>query len=765
MTSYIKNREFTKIIVFSILITVFVKYFYFIPSISLFILLITILILNFHNSYFSRIFVFLSLSIAIMTFIPNICLAFIKPYFNNIYIHIISSLFLICLISFTGGSCLAQKEENNPYFSNLLLLSLVLVCFFGCYLFKDILIYEEIFAAVLLFLIAVIFMHLGANYRHKYLITKFHNISFLLCILIAFVSSNYIIKKPISKVGLIECFNQWANTKNSYTVNDMTLKSGYSYSLMKEVLQNKYQLVSVNDSNDRSELKKILPVLDVAIIITPTIPLEVQESKTLKEFVINGGRLVVIADHTDLYGHGKVINSFLKETGVSIEYNALFNAKDYYAKVQLPSMQMYSVRPKTPCSLNITSLGYVWGWASNWISESADYTRPNFFGEFSWTADDLVGNWPTGGIVKYGKGEIVVWCDSTMFANFCIFQPDTLRLLGILIESGEILGILSPYGVWLLIFTIFLILFEKLYKKLFQINIITYCSLGLVIFSGTFYLWDFNPETFYLKDKRIDVYGLKNLFDEPPPKSILKEDNLSSAYSHIARYGLYPLYMGKKPKKPVINKSIWVTSLDKALSIDSKIYKSLWGIIIINLDKKMKNIGFNEISMDDNISNIFKELFEPKSQSRRMLVTDNSTHTLIYNGVSIFAAHGVITDRYLGDWWITTNVSPYRQYILREWYDWLINKKDISKFIYPSVGIESGMNDWFIKVEKKNFTKKKMSVQPYEKNQNYVYIGSGIWALYEKNIDGEFLLGGTETSDDYLKSGNIRWAAHASTEK
>lgn len=61
-----------------------------------------------------------------------------------------------------------------------------------------------------------------------------------------------------------------------------------------------------------------------------------------------------------------------------MEYNALFDATDHYAKVRLPNMRMYSIRPKTPCSLSMTRPGYIWGWTSNWISETADYTNPNF---------------------------------------------------------------------------------------------------------------------------------------------------------------------------------------------------------------------------------------------------------------------------------------------------------------------------------------------------------------------------------------------------
>ena len=756
MISYIRNNQLIKVTLLSVLIIALVKVFYFIPSIYFYMFLTVLLILNFYNKYLSNIFIFFSLFIAAMSLLPNVCMASIAPYVDNKYIHIISTLSVICLISFVGGNILIQKKGNQ-----LLLLCISLICFLGAYLFKDVLVYEKLLLMSYFLLVAILFVCLGSHYSwgaHNYCITRFKNITFLLCLIAVFIFSNYIIKKPMSKVGLIECFGQWASTKAHYTINDITLKSGYSYSLMKEVIGNKYSLVSIDS---RNKLTSVLPTLDAAIIITPTIPLDAQETRAVKEFVANGGRLVIIADHTDIYGHGRVLNSLLKGTGVHVEYDALFDESDYYKNVRLPNMQVRSVRPKTPCSVTMAKQGYVWGWATNFISEKADYIRPNFFGAFIWTADDIVGNWPVGGIAKYGEGEIVIWCDSTIFANFCLFQPDTLRFLGTLIEGGEILSIISPYGTWLLILFIIAILSGKYLR----INAVAYCALGLVICSGSYYIWDSDPERFYTKDKRIDIYGDKDLFVEPPPKHIPNEGKFSSAYSHIARSGLHPLYKGDKPKNPVLNRSIWITSWDKVLNLDSKIFKSLWGVIIVDLDKNMSDIGFNEICVDDKISSVFTEFFKPEKQPRRMLVSSNSTHTILYNEVSIFAAYGVITDRYFGDWWITTNVSPYRLYMLNEWFEWLINKNDISAFVYPRIGIEQGKKDWLVRFDTKDIQKGKFLVHPYKKDQNYVYLGSGVWALYENSLSGEILLGGPETSDNYLRSGETRWAAKAFIEE
>jgi len=91
------------------------------------------------------------------------------------------------------------------------------------------------------------------------------------------------------------------------------------------------------------------------------------------------------------------------------------------------------------------------------------------------------------------------------------------------------------------------------------------------------------------------------------------------------------------------------------------------------------------------------------------------------------AAEGVITDSSIGDQWITTNISPYRSFILEEWSNWLNRKNDIQRFFYPPPGVTEGHEKWFIRAEGKDFLKRKMKVTPDKKDMRFVYIGSGIW--------------------------------------
>jgi hypothetical protein len=617
-------------------------------------------------------------------------------------------------------------------------------------MFKEPLIYEADLSTLCFLIISIIGLTLGGSGHRHINIKRLHTIIFLGILVLAFLLSNVFIKRPLNNVGLIECFNEWANTDIEYTLANVSLEGGYSYSLMKKMLEHKYTLFTVKD---RARLKDTLSQVQAAIIMTPTVPPSFQELDDLLAFVAGGGRLIVIADHTDLYGHGRVLNSLLRKADCSVEYNALFNSNDYYAEVRLLNMPMLSIRPKTPCSFRIEKFGYVFAWADNWISESADYARPNFFGELIWTSDDWVGNWPVGAITTYKKGTVVTWGDSTIFANFCIFQPGHLRLLGTLLEGGEMLAHLMPFSLLLLAVFCFCMSFSRLCRN----DVIVFCSLGLIVFSGSYYFWGFDEQTFYPVDKRIDIYGGRHLFNEPPPKQLPGDFQFSSAYSHIARCGLWPLYRGEQPGKPVSVKSIWVTPWSKVDTVNENILRSLWGILVNEVDIKMDK-EFNKTYLGDELPKMFRDYFSRFDQ-RSIWMTRTGYHTLSYKGASILLADGIMTDRHLGDWWVTTSVSPYRQYILAEFFDWLQTKGEIEVFHYPRVGVTEVGKEWTVKFENRDYLNMKMQVEPYKGNPEYVYLGSGIWCLYEKKDDEEFLLGGPELSDDSFITGTIRWAA------
>jgi hypothetical protein len=298
-----------------------------------------------------------------------------------------------------------------------------------------------------------------------------------------------------------------------------------------------------------------------------------------------------------------------------------------------------------------------------------------------------------------------------------------------------------------------------LFPRFHKGRIIIPCTLAVVLLSGSYYLWDVDEAKFYPSAKRIDIYGAKDLFDEPPPKHLPAGYQFSSAYSQIARSGLWPLYRGEKPQKRAVVKSIWITPWSQVKTVDKKILASLWGIVINEVDEEV-HAGFRAEIPTDDVAPMLRSWFNPFVQ-RRTWSTRENFHTLVRDGSSFLIADGILTDRHLGDWWPTMAISPYRQFMLRQWWDWLVDKREVDLYRYPAIGVMSSKKEWRVKLEDGEYRKVKMSVRDNPGAINTVYLGGGVWALYEKTLDGEFLLGGPELSDDTAKSGNTRWAAEA----
>jgi hypothetical protein len=173
-----------------------------------------------------------------------------------------------------------------------------------------------------------------------------------------------------------------------------------------------------------------LELFDELYLITPTQPFETKDIQAICDWTKNGGRLVVIADHTNLFGHQTVLQELLKKFGISIHPDAIFETK---TNGGIYSNVLEEFAGLTPCSIaeGVIPRLKMTGW-----SENPDYTATSFFGEMSPSNDDRYGRYPILGAKRYGMGEVSVFTDSTFFANFTINRWSSQTLLSSLLWSG-----------------------------------------------------------------------------------------------------------------------------------------------------------------------------------------------------------------------------------------------------------------------------------------------------------------------------------------
>lgn len=214
----------------------------------------------------------------------------------------------------------------------------------------------------------------------------------------------------------------------------LSTKHQYTY----EKLQK--SLVAKVISSDES-----LATFDELLIITPTTPFSPQNIQSIRKWTHGGGRLIIIADHTNLFGHQTVLQQLTDQFGIGLRPDALFETETnggIYGNI------LTQFAGLTPCSI---SAGVIPRLKMAAWSENPDYTASSFFGELDPTNDDRFGHYPILGSKRYGLGEVAVFTDSTFFANFAINRWSSQTLLSSLLwtrtaSTAAILGVLCLLG-------------------------------------------------------------------------------------------------------------------------------------------------------------------------------------------------------------------------------------------------------------------------------------------------------------------------------
>jgi hypothetical protein len=164
-------------------------------------------------------------------------------------------------------------------------------------------------------------------------------------------------------------------------------------------------------------------------LITPTQPFEDENIQAILDWMKKGGRLVVIADHTNLFGHQTVLQQLLIELKIALRPDAIFETK---TNGGIYSNFFENFAGLTPCSISkgVIPRLKMTGW-----SENPDYTASSFFGDMSPSNDDRYGRYPILGSRRHGIGEVSVFTDSTFFANFTINRWSSQTLTSSLLWS------------------------------------------------------------------------------------------------------------------------------------------------------------------------------------------------------------------------------------------------------------------------------------------------------------------------------------------
>jgi hypothetical protein len=235
------------------------------------------------------------------------------------------------------------------------------------------------------------------------------------------------------RVLIDEAHSNWEWTTRRYDTEWYSQASGYNYYCMADFLGHFYHV-------DRG-MEMITPALlthyDVLVLKTLTKPLQPTEIDAIVEFVHSGGGLWLIGDHTNVFGISSHMDPLARHFGMAFKYDATYDLQTggltiYRRSVMLPHPTVQHMPPVflfgTSCSMD-AGLGAdypIIGYGVRALR--ADYSRENFFPENKLTLDQEFGLLLQQAAVRFGRGRVVAFTDSTVFSNFWFYMPGKSEL-------------------------------------------------------------------------------------------------------------------------------------------------------------------------------------------------------------------------------------------------------------------------------------------------------------------------------------------------
>lgn len=278
------------------------------------------------------------------------------------------------------------------------------------------------------------------------------------------------------RVLIDEYHSQWEDSTRPLDTDWYGLLSTYNYYSWARWLGYHY---SVTTNTDTTLTAQLLDDYDILILKCPTQSYSTQEIQSITSFVERGGGVYLIGDHTNVFGMNTFLNQVSEEFGLRFKTDATYELGTGNLTIYTPdSLFSHPVIRHvsrfdfmTSCTLEPTSFlssmrieHIIIG--NKIISEPGTYSTENFFRESIASADSEFGYLLQSAAIKYGRGRVVAFTDSTVFSSFCMFTDGypsfTLGVMDYLnrTNSSEYLSIVLLFVIVLSLVS-FLILLRK----------------------------------------------------------------------------------------------------------------------------------------------------------------------------------------------------------------------------------------------------------------------------------------------------------------
>jgi len=234
------------------------------------------------------------------------------------------------------------------------------------------------------------------------------------------------------RVLIDEMHSDWEWTEMPFDTVWYGQQSTYNFYCLAEFWDKYYHM----DRGTDSLTPELLANYDVLVLKVPTQPYSTKELDAIQDWVEKGGGLVLIGEHTNVFGYATFLNP------VTTRFGQRFIADIVY-DLKTGDLNLHEVPQVLPHPMAQNMPTMLWGGpCSTWGDLSAravctglrlktlpaDYTQRNFFPERTGHTGYRYGIFPLVMTTRCGKGRIVTFNDSTIWSNFFVFIPGKVEL-------------------------------------------------------------------------------------------------------------------------------------------------------------------------------------------------------------------------------------------------------------------------------------------------------------------------------------------------
>ncbi|MBI3872186.1 MAG: hypothetical protein HY304_03805 [candidate division Zixibacteria bacterium] len=256
--------------------------------------------------------------------------------------------------------------------------------------------------------------------------------------------------KKQGRMLIDEFHSDWEWTEMPFDTVWYGQQSTYNFYLLADFWKHYYDVTRHFDSLT----PQLLANYDILLLKVPTQPYSPKEVDAIYNWVQEGGGLILIGEHTNVFGYATFLNPIASRFGMRYIADIVYELKTGDLNLEhTPKILPHPIRQNMPpdflfggpCSIwaDLSARSIITGMELKTLP--ADYTQRNFFPERSGHTGYRFGLFLLSLSLRCGKGRIVAFPDSTLWSNFFMFIPGKPELaLGL----ADYVNRFDPFPYW-----------------------------------------------------------------------------------------------------------------------------------------------------------------------------------------------------------------------------------------------------------------------------------------------------------------------------